>query len=70
MTGSDAAHDTHDTHAEHPIEATIVLAVIVGVFAAVFAKMADVSVGTASVIAIGAMLAVFGLLWVWVLDRD
>jgi hypothetical protein len=66
MAGSS---DSHDTHTAQPVAATIVLLAFVALFSAVFAKMADVSFG-APVAVIAVLLAVFGLLWIWVLDAD
>jgi Ca2+/H+ antiporter len=66
MTGSDAAHDSHATH---PISATIVLLLFVALFCALFAKMASVSFD-ASIATVAALFTVFGLLWIWVLDSD
>jgi len=69
MTGSDAAHDTHDAHGDHPIAATIVLVLLVAMFSALFAKMASVSFDV-SIAVVAALFTIFGLLWIWVLDRD
>jgi hypothetical protein len=69
MTGPDAAHASHDAHSAHPISATIVLLAFVALFCALFAKMAGVSFD-ASIAVVAALFTVFGLLWIWVLDRD
>jgi drug/metabolite transporter superfamily protein YnfA len=66
MTGTDTAHSSHDAH---PISATIVLLLFVALFSALFAKMASVSFDVSIAIVAG-LFAVFGLLWIWVLDRD
>jgi hypothetical protein len=41
----------------------------VALFCALFAKMAGVSFD-ASIAVVAALFTVFGLLWIWVLDRD
>ena len=69
MTGSDTAPSSHDTHPVHPISATIVLLAFVALFSALFAKMASASFD-ASIAIVAGLFAVFGLLWIWVLDRD
>lgn len=68
MTGSDAAHDAHDAHAVHPLEATIVLLALVAFFSAAFAVMNGGTFGPVNA-AISGLLALFGLLWIWLLDR-
>ena len=68
MTGPDTAHDTHDDHAVHPISATILLLVIVAVFSAAFALMNGGTFGAVNAVIAG-LMALFGLLWIWVLDR-
>jgi uncharacterized membrane protein len=69
MTGSATAHDEHDTHADHAIAATIVMLVIVGMFTWIFAQL-DGGAFSTPVYVIGAMLAAWGLVSLWVLDRD
>ena len=68
MTGSDAAHD-HDTHADHPLSGTLVLLVLVAVFSAIFAAMTTKKVD-GPVIIIAVLLTVWGLVQIWVLDKD
>jgi hypothetical protein len=68
MTGPDAAHD-HDAHANHPLSATVVLFVLVAVFAAVFAAMSTKKLDVPVVI-ITALMAGWGLVQIWVLDKD
>jgi len=68
MTGSDAAHD-HDSHADHPLSATLVLLVLVAVFAAIFSAMSTKKID-APVLIIGALMAGWGLVQIWVLDKD
>jgi len=68
MTGSDAAHD-HDAHADHPLSATVVLLVLVAVFAAIFAAMSTKKID-GPVIIIAVLLAAWGFLQIWVLDKD
>jgi hypothetical protein len=67
MTGADAAHD-HDAHADHPLAATVVLILLVAVFAAIFAAMTTKQVD-APVLVIAALLAGWGLVQIWVLDK-
>jgi len=67
MTGSDA-HD-HDSHADHPLSATLVLLVLVAVFAAIFAAMSTKKID-GPVIIIAALMAGWGLVQIWVLDED
>jgi hypothetical protein len=67
MTGPDAAHD--DAHADHPLPATVVLFVLVAVFAAVFAAMSTKKLDVPVVI-ITALMAGWGLVQIWVLDKD
>ncbi len=66
MTGSDAAHDAH---ADHSIAATLALLVIVALFCWLFAVMDGGGV-TVGIWVVAAIFSVFGLLWIWVLDRD
>ena len=68
MTGSDAAHD-HDSHADHPISATLVLFVLVAIFAAIFAAMSTKKID-GPVLIIAGLLAAWGLVEIWVLDKD
>jgi hypothetical protein len=68
MTGPDAAHD-HDSHADHPLPATVVLFVLVAVFAAVFAAMSTKKVDV-PVLIVTALMAGWGLVQIWVLDKD
>jgi VIT1/CCC1 family predicted Fe2+/Mn2+ transporter len=68
MTGSDAAHD-HDSHADHPLSATVVLIALVAVFSAIFAAMTTKKID-GPVIIIAVLLTVWGLLQIWVLDKD
>jgi hypothetical protein len=68
MTGSDAAHD-HDSHADHPLSATLVLLVLTAVFAAIFAAMTTKKVD-GPVLIIAALLVGWGLVQIWVLDND
>lgn len=67
MTGSDA--HAHATHADHPIAATIVLLGLVAVFSAIFAAMTTKTFD-APVMIVTTLLAVWGLVQIWVLDRD
>jgi hypothetical protein len=68
MTGLDAAHD-HDTHADHPLSGTLVLLVLVAVFSAVFAAMSTKKIDV-PVLVIAALMAGWGLVQIWVLDKD
>ena len=68
MTGADAA-PAHDTHADHPIAATIVMLAIVAVFAALFAAMSSKAFD-APVMIVTALFTVWGLVQIWVLDKD
>jgi len=68
MTGDDAAH-AHDTHADHPLAATLVMLVIVAMFSAIFAAMSTKKID-GPVLIIAALLAVYGLIQIWVLDND
>jgi drug/metabolite transporter superfamily protein YnfA len=71
MTGTDAAHDAHDTHdvhGVHPISATIVLLVLVAFFSWAFALMNGATFSGVNA-AIAGLLTLFGLVWIWVLDR-
>ena len=68
MTGSDAAHD-HDAHADHPLSATVVLIALVAVFSAIFAAMTTKKLDS-PVIIIAVLLTVWGLVQIWVLDKD
>jgi len=68
MTGDDAAH-AHDTHADHPLAATLVMLIIVAMFSAIFAAMSTKKID-GPVLIIAALLAVYGLIQIWVLDND
>jgi hypothetical protein len=68
MTGADAAHAPHP-HADHPISATIVLLALVAVFSAIFAAMTTKAFD-APVMIVATLLAVWGLVQIWVLDTD
>ncbi len=68
MTGPDASHD-HDTHADHPLSGTLVLLVLVAVFSAIFAAMSTKKIDV-PVLVIAALLAGWGLVQIWVLDKD
>lgn len=69
MTGPDAAAHDHDSHADHPLAATLVMIVLVAVFAAIFAAMTTKSFD-APVMIVTALLAGWGLVQIWVLDHD
>ncbi|MBI1376350.1 MAG: hypothetical protein GC157_02540 [Frankiales bacterium] len=66
MTGP---HADHDAHTSHSVTATVVALLIVALFSAVFAAMAQVSFGV-HIAAIFVILAFFSLMWIWVLDSD
>jgi hypothetical protein len=68
MTGDDVSH-AHDTHADHPLAATLVMLVIVAMFSAIFAAMSTKKID-GPVLIIAALLAVYGLIQIWVLDND
>jgi hypothetical protein len=68
MTGADAAH-AHDSHADHPISATLVLLALVAVFSAIFAAMTTKTFDT-PVMIVATLLTVWGLVQIWVLDQD
>lgn len=68
MTGPDAAHD-HDAHADHPLAGTLVLLVLVAIFAAIFAAMTTKKID-APVLIVTALMAGWGLVQIWVLDKD
>jgi VIT1/CCC1 family predicted Fe2+/Mn2+ transporter len=68
MTGLDPAHD-HDSHGEHPLPATLVLLILVAVFAAIFAAMSTKKIDT-PVLIVAALMAGWGLVQIWVLDKD
>ena len=68
MTGPDAAHD-HDSHAAHPLPATLVLIVLVAIFSAIFAAMSTKKID-GPVLIIAALLVGWGLVQIWVLDKD
>lgn len=59
----------HDAHADHPISATLVLLALVAVFSAVFAAMTTKTFD-APVMIVATLLAVWGLVQIWVLDQD
>lgn len=63
----DDAH-AHDSHAAHPLAATLVMLVIVAIFSAIFTAMTksfDVPV-----MVFAALATVYGLLQIWVIDKD
>jgi hypothetical protein len=68
MTGPDAAHD-HDSHADHPLSGTFVLLVLVAIFAAIFSAMSSKKID-APVIIVAVLMAGWGLVQIWVLDKD
>ena len=68
MTGSVAAHD-HDSHKDYPIPATLVLLILVAVFSAIFAVMTTKKID-GPVLIIAGLLTVWGLVQIWVLDKD
>ena len=68
MTGSVAAHD-HDSHKDHPIPATLVLLILVAVFSAIFSVMTTKKID-GPVLIIAGLLTVWGLVQIWVLDKD
>ena len=68
MTGSDAAHD-HDAHADHPVPATLVLLALVAVFSAIFAAMSSKKID-GPVLMIAGLLTLWGLVQIWVLDKE
>lgn len=71
MTGADSHADdhAHDAHADHPISATLVLLALVAVFSAIFAAMTTKTFDT-PVMIVTTLLAVWGLVQIWVLDQD
>jgi hypothetical protein len=66
MTGSDTAHDAH---ADHSVAASLVLLVLVGIFSYAFMKLADLSFN-ASVGLVAVVMALWGLVSIWVIFRD
>jgi hypothetical protein len=66
MTGPDPAHDDH--HSAHPAAASVVVLVIAAVFGLLF-KAIESGWTTAGIVAAG-LLAVWGLVYVWALDKD
>ena len=68
MTGSDAAL-SHDAHGDHPIPATLVLLILVAVFSAIFSAMSTKMID-GPVLVIAGLLTVWGLVQIWVLDKE
>lgn len=60
--------DTHDSHADHPLTATLVMLVVVGVFTAIFGTMNKAY--DAPVVLAAALMTLYGLLQIWVLDKE
>ena len=62
-------HDSHESHADHPVSASIIGLILVAVFVALFAAMTtksfDAMVATAAVLLTG-----WTLFSLWALDRD
>lgn len=66
MTGPDS---DHESHAVHPVSASIVALLIVAMFTAIFAAMSTKTLD-APVILVAVVLAVWGLTSIWALDRE
>jgi hypothetical protein len=62
--------DAHDSHGSAPVAATIVALVVVAIFTAAFSKLHGSDAPTGALVVIAALMTVFSLLWIWVLDRD
>lgn len=66
MTGPDTAHDDH--HSVHPVAASVVVLVIAAIFGLLF-KAIEGGWTTPGYVATG-LLAVWGLVYIWAIDKD